>query len=101
MVIYGSIGAVADLLKIQVEKEGKSSFWGKGSNNQECPGMEMERPEMGKYHALLPSFKLSKVPTRLGMNSSFVGEQNEYVHMELVGLSREEYERFQPDGVFE
>lgn len=92
---------MADLLKIQVEKEGKSSSWGEGSNSQECPGMEMEHPEMGKYHALLPSFKLSKVPTRLGMNSPLLGEQNEYVHMELAGFSRQEYEQFQEEGVFD
>lgn len=62
---------------------------------------EMEHPEIGTYHLQLPPFKLSKTPCQLRMSAPLLGEHNEYVYRELTGLSQEEYEQFQEEGVFE
>ncbi len=62
---------------------------------------EMEHAEIGKYHAQVPSFKLSRAPVQLRMPGPLLGEHNEYVYMNLAGFSREEYEQLQQEGVFE
>ncbi|MFQ6077679.1 MAG: CaiB/BaiF CoA transferase family protein [Thermodesulfobacteriota bacterium] len=62
---------------------------------------EMEHAEIGKYHAQVPSFKLSRAPVQLRRPGPLLGEHNEYVYMNLVGFSREEYEQLQQEGVFE
>lgn len=63
--------------------------------------VEMEHAEIGKYHAQVPSFKLSRAPVQLRRPGPLLGEHNEYVYMNLVGFSREEYEQLQQEGVFE
>ncbi|MFQ5873313.1 MAG: CaiB/BaiF CoA transferase family protein [Dehalococcoidia bacterium] len=62
---------------------------------------EMEHAEIGKYHAQVPSFKLSRAPVQLRRPGPLLGEHNEYVYMNLAGFSREEYEKLQQEGVFE
>ncbi len=62
---------------------------------------EMEHPEIGKYHAQVPPFKLSKVPQQLRMTSPLIGQHNEYVYTNMAGLSQEEYEQLEKEGVFE
>ena len=62
---------------------------------------EMEHPEIGKYHAQIPPFKLSREPSQPRMTSPLLGEHNEYVYMNMAGFSREEYEQLEKEGVFE
>jgi len=68
---------------------------------QEYLWAEMDHAEIGKYHLQVPSFKLSKVPTQLRMPGPLLGEHNEYVYMNLAGLTQEEYKQLEKEGVFE
>ena len=62
---------------------------------------EMEHAVIGKYHLQLPPFKLSKMPSQVRMSGPLLGEHNEYVYLNMAGLSREEYKQLQEEGVFE
>jgi len=62
---------------------------------------EMEHAVIGKYHLQLPPFKLSKVPSQVRMSGPVLGEHNEYVYLNMAGLSREEYKQLEEEGVFE
>lgn len=68
---------------------------------QEYLWAEMDHAEIGKYHLQVPSFKLSKVPIQLRMPGPLLGEHNEYVYMNLAGLTQEEYKQLEKEGVFE
>jgi crotonobetainyl-CoA:carnitine CoA-transferase CaiB-like acyl-CoA transferase len=68
---------------------------------QEYLWAEMDHAEIGKYHLQVPSFKLSKVPTQLRMPGPLLGEHNEYVYINLAGLTQEEYKQLEKEGVFE
>lgn len=68
---------------------------------QEYLWAEMDHAEIGKYHLQVPSYKLSKVPPQLRMPGPLLGEHNEYVYMNLAGLTQEEYKQLEKEGVFE
>ena len=68
---------------------------------QEYLWAEMEHAEIGKYHAQVPSFKLSKTPAQLRMSSPLLGQHNDYVYMNMGGLTEDEYEELKQDGVFD
>lgn len=61
---------------------------------------ETEHAEIGKYHAQLPPFKLSKSPSQLRMSSPLLGQHNEYVYTNMAGFSQEEYKQLEQEGVF-
>ncbi|UCE35119.1 MAG: CoA transferase, partial [Deltaproteobacteria bacterium] len=62
---------------------------------------EMEHAVIGKYHLQLPPFKLSKMPSQVRMSGPLLGEHNEYVYLNMAGLSQEEYKQLEEEGVFE
>jgi crotonobetainyl-CoA:carnitine CoA-transferase CaiB-like acyl-CoA transferase len=62
---------------------------------------EMEHPEIGKYHLQLPSFRMSEMPHQLRMTSPLLGQHNEHVYRNFAGLSQEEYEKLDQQGVFD
>ena len=61
---------------------------------------ELEHPEVGKYRAAGPSFVLSKSPCEL-RRAPLLGEHNEYVLRELLGMSEEEIAELVIEGVVE
>ena len=61
----------------------------------------LEHPYMGLRQYDSPAFKLSKTPVELTKAAPMLGEDNEYVYRELVGLSEDEYYALLADGAFE
>jgi len=61
----------------------------------------LEHPRMGLRTYDSPSFKLSKTPAELTRPASLLGEHNEYVFKQVVGLSDEEFVGLMAEGVFE
>lgn len=61
---------------------------------------ELDHPEIGKYRAAGPSFKLSKAPAEL-QRAPLLGEHNEYVLKQILGLSDEEVADLVIEGVVE
>ncbi len=62
---------------------------------------KLEHPVMGLRTYDSPAFKLSKTPTELTKAAPCMGEDNERVYKELVGLSDEEFIELLADGAFE
>lgn len=60
----------------------------------------VEHPEMGSYANADFSFRLSDSPSRL-TPSPCLGEHNQYVYQEILGISDEEFVSLAQDGVFE
>ena len=60
----------------------------------------MNHPEIGLHHVQVPPFKLSKCPYQLRRPAPLLGEHNKYVYREMAGLSSEEYEELEKEGVF-
>jgi benzylsuccinate CoA-transferase BbsF subunit len=58
-------------------------------------------PTMGLRAYDGPSFRLSKTPGELTKAAPLLGEDNEYVYRELIGLDEEEYIELLADGAFE
>lgn len=48
-----------------------------------------------------PAFKLSKTPAELTKAAPALGEDNEYVYRELLGIDEDEYYALLADGAFE
>jgi crotonobetainyl-CoA:carnitine CoA-transferase CaiB-like acyl-CoA transferase len=67
---------------------------------QEYLWAKMHHPEIGPHHVQVPPFKLSKSPCQLRRPAPLLGEHNECVYRDMAGLSLEEYEEFQKEGVF-
>ena len=61
---------------------------------------ELEHPEIGKYHSAAPAFLLSKSPYEL-RRAPLIGEHNEYVLKEILGMSDEEIAELVIEGVIE
>jgi len=51
---------------------------------------EMEHPFLGKQTILNPPWKLSETPARIIKSAPQLGEQNDYVFGELLGMSKDE-----------
>lgn len=62
---------------------------------------KLEHPVMGLRTYDGPSFRLSKTPSELTKAAPLLGEDNEYVYKELVGLGDEEFIELLADGAFE
>jgi benzylsuccinate CoA-transferase BbsF subunit len=60
----------------------------------------VEHPEVGEYDYFCPGFRLEKVPLRAGRAPS-LGEHNEYVCTQILGLSDEEFVNYLASGALE
>jgi benzylsuccinate CoA-transferase BbsF subunit len=61
---------------------------------------ELEHPEIGMYRAPGPAFRLSKLPCELE-SAPLLGEHNEYVLKEILGMSDEEIAELIIEGAIE
>jgi benzylsuccinate CoA-transferase BbsF subunit len=61
----------------------------------------LQHPTMGLRTYDGPAFRLSKTPTELTKAAPCMGEDNEYVFRELLGLSEDEFYELLADGAFE
>lgn len=61
----------------------------------------LEHPVMGARTYDAAAFRLSKTPGELTKAAPCLGEDNEYVYRELIGLSEEEFVELLTDGAFE
>jgi benzylsuccinate CoA-transferase BbsF subunit len=60
---------------------------------------EIEHPVLGKQVVLTPPWKLSETPARIAKPAPLLGEHNDYVFGELLGLSKDEINRLVEDKV--
>lgn len=59
----------------------------------------LEHPEFGSYEYEAPPFLLSETPAEIRRRSPCLGEHNDYVFGELLGMSAQELERLKTEGV--
>ena len=57
--------------------------------------------EMEEHISHSPSFKLSKTPAQISRGAPVIGENNEYIFKDILGLSEEEYVQLLLDRVLE
>jgi crotonobetainyl-CoA:carnitine CoA-transferase CaiB-like acyl-CoA transferase len=62
---------------------------------------EVDHKEIGKHHAEGPPFALSKTPFKIDKASPCIGEDNEKVFKEFIGISDDEYEKLVADGAID
>jgi benzylsuccinate CoA-transferase BbsF subunit len=58
----------------------------------------LNHPEFGEYRAELPPWKLSKTPAQIRMHVPMIGEHNEFVCTQLIGMSDEEFIGYLSEG---
>jgi benzylsuccinate CoA-transferase BbsF subunit len=61
----------------------------------------VQHPEVGQLYALAPPWKLSVTPARVTKPAPVLGEHNDYVFGELLGIPKDEIARLMNEGVFE
>ncbi len=84
----GVVQTGKDLLEHDPQLRHRHFFW------------ELDHPEIGKYRARGPAFVLSKCPCEL-QRAPLLGEHNEYVLKELLGMSDDEIAGLVIEGVIE
>jgi crotonobetainyl-CoA:carnitine CoA-transferase CaiB-like acyl-CoA transferase len=57
-------------------------------------------PVMGEVTLMAPPFLLSETPARVERGGPLLGEHNEPVFRDLLGIPAEEYAAFAREGVF-
>ena len=62
---------------------------------------KLDHPVMGERTYDSPAFKLSKTPAELTKAAPLLGEDNEYVFKQILGMSDEEFTGLLIEGVFE
>jgi benzylsuccinate CoA-transferase BbsF subunit len=62
---------------------------------------ELEHSEIGRHSYLMPPFRLSRTPGGPSMPAPCLGQHNEYVYREILGMSDEEFVRLLNEGVFD
>jgi benzylsuccinate CoA-transferase BbsF subunit len=60
-----------------------------------------EHDELGTFSYLGQPSRLSETPAKLYRNAPSLGEHNEYICLEMLGMSKDEYDRFFAMGVFD
>ena len=61
----------------------------------------LDHPEIGPYGSDRAEFNLSKSPGSLDTPAPLLGQHTEYALKELVGLTAQEYQSLEEDGVLE
>ncbi len=61
---------------------------------------ELDHPEIGRHHYRMVSYHLSDTPGSIRRPAPRLGEHNEEVFLEWLGMSREEFQEFLGQGVF-
>ena len=61
----------------------------------------LDHPTMGHRAYDGPSFRLSETPAELTKAAPLLGEDNEYVYKDIVGMSDEEYVEHLVSGAFD
>ena len=61
----------------------------------------LEHAEIGLHHYPIPPFKLSRTPCEPRMPAPCLGQHNEYVYRQIIGVSDTEFVELLNDGVFE
>ena len=61
----------------------------------------LDHVEIGRYASEKSEFNLSRTPGKLDRPAPMMGEHNEYVLRELVGLTEQEYQSLKDDAVLE
>jgi benzylsuccinate CoA-transferase BbsF subunit len=62
---------------------------------------ELEHSEIGRHRYLMPPFRLSKTPGGPSLPAPCLGQHNEYVYREILGMSDEEFIGLLNEGVFD
>jgi len=62
--------------------------------------ISVEHPEVGEYDYFCPGFRLERVPLKAG-GAAGIGEHNEYVCTQILGLSDEEFVTYLTSGALE
>jgi crotonobetainyl-CoA:carnitine CoA-transferase CaiB-like acyl-CoA transferase len=62
---------------------------------------ELDHAEIGTHRYLMPPFRLSKTPGEPSMPAPCLGQHNEYVYQQILGMSDEEFVRLLNEGVFD
>jgi benzylsuccinate CoA-transferase BbsF subunit len=63
--------------------------------------ISLEHPEMGRTLYNAPPIRLSRTPAELSRPAPLLGEHTEEVCLDLLGMTRDRFERLQAGGVFE
>jgi len=61
--------------------------------------VEVQHPEMGKQVVLGPPWRLSETPAGVTGSAPLIGEHNEYVFGELLGMSTKEIKKLTDEGI--
>jgi benzylsuccinate CoA-transferase BbsF subunit len=61
---------------------------------------ELDHPVVGKHLGETNAIRFSRTPGEIHMPAPCLGQHNEYVYRELLGMSAEEYAALEVDGVF-
>ena len=61
--------------------------------------IEIEHPEAGRQTFLAPPWKLSATPAEITRYSPLLGEDNEYVFCDLLGMPVEEFATLVGEGI--
>ena len=60
-----------------------------------------DHPEFGIYPSEVAPFRLSETPSKLTIPAPCLGEHNEYVCREILGMTDDEFLEFVASGVFD
>jgi len=61
----------------------------------------IEHPELGYYNHEMPAFRLSDTPAKLSMPAPCLGQHNEYIYKEVLGMPEEQFVQLLMEGVLE
>jgi len=61
--------------------------------------VEVEHPKLGRQKVFAPPWKFSAAPPQISAPAPLMGQHNEYVLKDLLGLSRAEIEELEREGV--
>jgi len=61
--------------------------------------VKLSHPEFGTFEHEAPPFILSETPAQLRRSSALLGEHNDYVFEEIVGLTHEDVQKLKDEGV--
>jgi benzylsuccinate CoA-transferase BbsF subunit len=61
---------------------------------------EVTHPKIGKRVVLAPPWKFSDTPAQISRRGPLLGEHNEYVFCDLLGISKSEIAQMEEEGIF-